>query len=159
MQCPYCGMNDSKVINTTPDTQGGIRRRRECKNCQMRYSTYERAVLSIPLLVKHNGDREEFNREKLVHGIRMACAKRPVPAVEITRLAEQIETALQQMGCEEVPSRMVGDMVVRGLRDLDEIAYIRYALIYLDLSTLDSVRAEIDKLVDSRVVMVAAVPE
>jgi transcriptional repressor NrdR len=146
MQCPYCGAEDSKVINTTPDVQGGIRRRRECKSCQMRYTTYERPVLTTPLLVKHDGDREEFDREKLIHGIRMACAKRPVPAVAITRLADHIEAALQQMGADEVPSRLVGDMVVNGLRDLDEIAYIRYALIYLGVNQLDTIRSEIDRL-------------
>lgn len=145
MQCPYCGTNDSKVINTVQDAQG-VRRRRECKRCDLRYTTYERAVLSTPLLIKQDGNREEFNREKLIHGIRMACAKRPVPAQAINQLAGKIETALQQMGCEEVASRVVGDMVVRGLRDLDEIAYIRYALIYLDLNNLASFRDEIDRL-------------
>lgn len=146
MQCPYCGAEDSKVINTTPDPQGGIRRRRECKSCETRYTTYERPIVTTPLLVKHNGDREVFDRDKLTHGIRMACAKRPVPAAAITRLADHIETALQQMGAEEVPSRVVGDMVVNGLRDLDEIAYIRYALIYLGVNQLDTIRCEIDRL-------------
>ncbi len=149
MQCPFCGACDTRVINTTHD-EDGIRRRRECKECGLRFTTHERALLSTPLLIKHDGNREEFNRDKLVHGIRMACAKRPVPAVEINRLAERIESALQQMGAEEVPSRIVGDMVVRGLRDLDEIAYIRYALIYLEVSSLESVRSEIDRLLAAR---------
>lgn len=146
MQCPYCGAEGSKVINTAPDPQGGIRRRRECKACEMRYTTYERAVLTTPLLVKQDGNREEFNREKLVRGIRMACAKRPVPAPDITTLVDRIEAALQQMGTDEVPSRVVGDMVVNGLRDLDEIAYIRYALIYLGVNHLDTIRCEIDRM-------------
>lgn len=146
MQCPYCSADPSKVINTIHDQQGGIRRRRECKACGLRYTTYERAVLYTPLLVKANGDREEFSREKLTHGIRMACAKRRVPALAINRLVDQIETALQQNGADEIPSRVVGDMVVRGLRDLDEIAYIRYALIYFEVNSLESIRAEIDRL-------------
>lgn len=149
MQCPFCGACDTRVINTNHD-EDGIRRRRECKECGLRFTTHERALVSTPLLIKHDGNREEFNREKLVHGIRMACAKRPVPAVEINRLAERIESALQQMGAEEVPSHIVGDMVVRGLRDLDEIAYIRYALIYLEVSSLESVRSEIDRLLAAR---------
>jgi transcriptional repressor NrdR len=150
MNCPYCGAEDSKVINTTHDPQGGVRRRRQCKVCELRYTTYERALLSTPLLVKQDGNREEFDREKLIHGIRMACAKRPVTAVAITRLADQIETALQQMGVDEVPSRAVGDMVVCGLREIDDIAYIRYALIYYKLSDLGGIRSEIDKLLTIR---------
>ncbi len=146
MECPYCGAADTKVIHTAREEGGSIRRRRECKACGIRFNTYERPELTTPLLVKHDGDREEFNRDKLIHGIRMACAKRPVPASAITRLADDVEQALQQMGCDEVPSRLVGDMVVRGLRELDTIAYIRYALIYLQLNNLDSVLSEIDRL-------------
>lgn len=107
-------------------------------------------MLSTPLLVKQNGDREEFERDKLINGIRMACAKRPVPAVAITELADQIELTLQQMSVDEVASRVVGDMVMQGLRDLDEVAYIRYALIYLDLNNLETVRSEIDRLVAAK---------
>lgn len=146
MECPFCGAGDSKVIHTTRDESGSIRRRRECKTCSGRFNTYERTEFATPILIKHDGDREEFDRDKLIHGIRMACAKRSVPAAAITRLADDIERSLQQLGCEEVPSRMVGDMVVRGLREIDEIAYIRYALIYLQLSNLDGVISEIDRL-------------
>lgn len=147
MQCPFCSASDSKVINTVHEVGGGIRRRRECKACGLRYTTYERAELTTPLLVKQDGDRESFDRDKLINGIRMACAKRPVPAVAINRLADRIEQALQQMGADEVSSRVVGDMVLRGLRDLDEIAYIRYALIYLGLNSLETISREIDKLI------------
>ncbi len=146
MECPNCGADGSKVISTTRDSNSSIRRRRKCKACDTRFTTFERLQMATPLLIKHDGDREEFNRDKLVHGIRMACAKRPVSAAEIVRMADDIEQQLQQLGCDEVPSRMVGDMVVRSLRDLDEIAYIRYALIYLKLSNLDGVIGEIDRL-------------
>ena len=146
MECPNCGADGSKVIHTTRDEGGSIRRRRECKACGERFNTYERAELITPMLVKHDGDREEFDRDKLIHAMRMACAKRQVPAAAILRLADDIEFSLQQMGCDEVPSRMVGDMVMRGLRDIDTIAYIRYALIYLQLNNLDSVLLEIDRL-------------
>jgi transcriptional repressor NrdR len=151
MLCPYCGADGSKVISTKHDTSGSIRRRRQCQSCNNRFTTFERAATATPLLIKHDGDREEFNREKLVNGIRMACAKRPVSAAAITRLAEEIEQNLQQLGCDEVPSRTVGDMVVRGLRDLDKIAYIRYALIYLQLSNLEGVLSEIDRLMALKV--------
>ncbi|MBZ0299832.1 MAG: transcriptional regulator NrdR [Anaerolineae bacterium] len=146
MECPYCGADGSKVIHTTRDVGGSIRRRRECKSCGVRFNTFERAELTTPMLIKHDGNREEFNREKLIHAIRMACAKRPVSASAITCLAEGIEHALQQLGCDEVPSQTVGDMVVRGLRELDQVAYVRYALIYLQLNNLDGVLNEIDRL-------------
>lgn len=146
MNCPYCGAEDSKVISTVRDSQESIRRRRECKVCLFRFTTHERIALSTPMLIKQDGNREQFDREKLIKGISMACAKRPVPAVSITRLADYIESTLQQMGVDEVPSRTVGDMVVSGLRELDEIAYIRFALIYYRLSNISSVRCEIDKL-------------
>ena len=145
MECPYCGADGSRVIHTTRDESGSIRRRRECKVCGERFNTFERAELMTPLLVKHDGNREEFDRDKLMHGIRMACAKRPVPASDINHLIDDIEFNLQQMGCDEVPSRLIGDMVVRGLREIDTIAYIRYALIYLQLNNLDSVLTEIDR--------------
>lgn len=146
MHCPVCNSADSKVIATVKEPGGEVRRRRECKTCGMRFSTLERIESATPLLVKQNGDREQFDREKLITGIRMACAKRPVPAAAINCVADDIEAVLRQTGADEVPSRTVGDMVVRRLRDLDEIAYIRYALIYLGLNNLESVRSEIDRM-------------
>ncbi len=90
MRCPYCGVEDSKVIDTTHDAKGGVRRRRECQNCGQRFSTYERAILSTPLLIKQDGTRQEFDREKLLRGIRISCAKRPVSAADIERLAGEM---------------------------------------------------------------------
>ena len=149
MRCPYCQHQDSKVIDTTHDNHGGIRRRRECLGCGQRFSSYERAILSTPLLVKRDGTREEFDREKLVRGIRISCAKRPVSAADIERLVGQVEAELQKMGKAEVPSRIVGDMVIDGLKELDQIAYIRYAIVYLRLDDLHSLRDEIDRLLES----------
>jgi transcriptional repressor NrdR len=146
MKCPYCEHKKTRVIDTSHDTRGGIRRRRVCANCNQRFSTYERAVLATPLLVKRDGTREEFSSEKLMGGIRVACAKRPVAAVDIEQLVGEIEAELQQMGKSEVPSRLVGDKVIRRLKELDEVAYIRYAIVYLRLDDLDSVRGEIDHL-------------
>ena len=146
MKCPYCEHEKTRVIDTSHDTRGGIRRRRVCVNCNQRFSTYERAVLATPLLVKRDGTREEFSREKLMGGIRVACAKRPVAAVDIEQLVGEIEAELQQMGKSEVPSRLVGDKVIRRLKELDEVAYIRYAIVYLRLDDLESVRSEIDHL-------------
>ena len=148
MRCPYCQGEDCRVVDTSHDARGGIRRRRECNNCSQRFSTYERAILANPLLVKQDGTREEFDRDKLLSGIRISCAKRPVSAAEIERLVGEIESALQAMGRAEVSSRVVGDMVIAGLKEMDQVAYIRYAIVYLGLDDLRSIRDEIDHLLE-----------
>ncbi len=148
MRCPYCQNDDSKVLDTSHDSHGGIRRRRECLKCSQRFSSYERPILSTPLLVKADGAREEFDREKLARGVRIACAKRPVSAADIERLIGQVETDLQKMGKAEVSSRVVGDLVINRLKGLDQIAYIRYAIVYLRLSDLHALRNEIDHLLE-----------
>jgi transcriptional repressor NrdR len=150
MRCPYCKHDQSRVIDTNHDTRGGVRRRRECEVCGQRFSTYERPILTTPLIIKQDGTREEFDREKLVRGIRISCAKRPVSAADIDRLVGEIEAALQAMARAEVSSRVVGDMVIAGLKELDQIAYIRYAIVYLGLDDLRSIRQEIDRLLDSQ---------
>jgi transcriptional repressor NrdR len=126
-----------------------VRRRRECDACGQRFSTYERPILATPLIIKQDGTREEFDREKLIRGIRISCAKRPVPAADIDRLVGEIEAALQAMGRAEVSSRVVGDMVIAGLKDLDQIAYIRYAIVYLNLDHLGAIRDEINRLLEA----------
>ncbi len=146
MRCPYCQNDNSKVIDTTHDSHGGIRRRRECLNCGQRFSSYERPILATPLIVKQDETREEFDREKLERGIRIACAKRPVSATDIERLVGQVEAGLQRLGKSEISSRVVGDLVIKGLKEMDQIAYIRYAIVYLRLDDLHSLRNEIDHL-------------
>ncbi|MBN1201661.1 MAG: transcriptional repressor NrdR [Anaerolineae bacterium] len=147
MKCPYCDAeNQSRVISTTHDLQGGIRRRRECKACERRFSTYEKVLRATPLLIKSNGEREAFDREKLIRGIQISCAKRAIPAADINELVDRIETHLQNMGRDEVSSRVVGDMVIEGLKGLDPIAYIRYAIVYLGLDDLASVRDMLNTL-------------
>jgi transcriptional repressor NrdR len=146
MHCPFCNEQKSRVVDTSHDSRGGIRRRRECENCGQRYSTYERPILATPLIVKLDGTRERFDQDKLVRGIRIACAKRPVPAEDIDRLVGEIEAKLQAMGKAEVSSRIVGDMVMEGLKKLDQVAYIRFAIVYLGLDDLHAVRNEIDRL-------------
>ena len=149
MRCPYCNNIRTRVIDTTQDARGGTRRRRECEGCRERFSTYERPILATPLIVKQDGSREEFDRDKLLEGIRIACAKRPVPATDIDRLVGEIETKLQSMGRAEVSSRVVGDMVISGIKQLDQIAYIRYAIVYLGLDDLMAIRSEIDRLLEN----------
>jgi transcriptional repressor NrdR len=148
MRCPYCQNNDSKVLDTTHDSHGGIRRRRECLKCGQRFSSYERPILSTPLIIKQDGTREEFDREKLSRGIRIACAKRPVSAADIERLIGHVESELQRMGKAEISSRVVGDLAISGLKEMDQIAYIRYAIVYLRLDDLRAIRGEIDRLLE-----------
>jgi transcriptional repressor NrdR len=146
MKCPYCDHSKTRVIDTSHDTRGGTRRRRVCDKCNQRFSSYERPILATPLIVKRDGTREEFSAEKLKAGIRIACEKRPVAASDINRIIGEIEAELQQMGRAEVKSRLVGDKVISKLKELDEVAYIRYAIVYLGLHDLDSIRGEIDRL-------------
>jgi len=148
MRCPYCKKERSRVIDTSHDTRGGVRRRRECEECGQRFTTYERPIMATPLIIKQDGTREEFDRDKLIQGIRISCAKRPVSAADIERLVGEIESTLQSMGRSEVSSRIVGDMVITGLKELDQIAYIRYAIVYLGLDDLESIRSEIDRLLE-----------
>lgn len=146
MRCPYCKNDDSKVLDTIHDSRGDVRRRRECQRCEQRFSTIERPILATPVIIKLDGAREEFDRDKLVHGIRTACAKRPVSTADIERLVGEIEVSLQKMGRSEVSSRVVGDKVMAGLKQLDQVAYIRYASVYLHLDDLKEIRTEIDRL-------------
>jgi len=150
MRCPYCNHDHTRVIDTTHDSRGGIRRRRECENCHQRFSTYERPILTVPLIVKKDNTREEFDRDKLLHSVRIACARRPVSAEEIERLAGEIEAKLQHVNKLEIPSSMIGDMVIEGLKDLDLVAYIRYASVYLPLDSLQEIRNEINGLLEAK---------
>ncbi|MFL7794590.1 MAG: transcriptional regulator NrdR [Anaerolineae bacterium] len=146
MRCPYCDSGRTRVIDTTHDNRG-IRRRRVCKDCERRFSTVERAILTTPLVVKRGGgQREEFDREKLISGLRISCARRPVSAGDLERLADRVENRIRQMGKTEIPSRVIGDFVIEELKTLDPVSYIRYAIVYLGLEDLEAVREEIDRL-------------
>jgi transcriptional repressor NrdR len=148
MKCPFCAESDTKVIDTMHESSGGIRRRRECNVCGKRFSTIERAILTAPLVVKGDGRREPFDRDKLLSGIRVACAKRPISSDALEGLVNGIEARIQQSGKAEVPSKMIGDMVITGLKELDQVAYIRFAMVYLGLKDVEAVRREIDKILD-----------
>lgn len=148
MRCPFCQHESSKVVDTSHDSQGNIRRRRECLSCKQRFSSYERPILATPLIVKQDGARVQFDREKLKRGISISCVKRPVSAANIERLVGQVENELQKMGKSEVSSRVIGDKVISGLKELDQIAYMRYAMVYLQLDDLHALRAEIDRLLE-----------
>ncbi len=147
MHCPYCGASKLRVIDTTPQPDG-VRRRRLCTSCNQRFSTFESPILALPLIVKQDGAREEFDPAKLERGIRIACAKRPVSAEAIQGIIRRVEEALQKQGKAEVPSRVIGDLVISELKAIDQIAYIRYAIVYLRLDDLHALRQEIDRLLE-----------
>jgi transcriptional repressor NrdR len=145
MKCPYCDSDQTRVIDTTHDARG-IRRRRVCKDCKKRFSTVERPILTTPLVVKRGGRREEFDRQKLLSGLRISCARRPVSADDLERLVDRVENRIRQMGKTEIPTRVIGDFVIEELKELDPVSYIRYAIVYLGLEDLEAVREEIDRL-------------
>jgi transcriptional repressor NrdR len=137
MRCPYCNSPDSRVTDSRA-SDNGIRRRRECIRCGLRFTTYERVQTTALLVAKADGRREEFNREKLRVGIVKACAKRPVPYREIEKTVEDIEAELQRLGHAEIRASVLGDMVMERLRRLDRVAYVRFASVYRDFQDIES---------------------
>ncbi len=146
MRCPYCNALDSRVVDTFRDKTGRVRRRRECRVCKRRFSTIEQWIQQLPLVVKSDGTREPFDREKILRGLRIACWKRRVSATDLERLVDDVEAYILSLGRPEVSSRVIGDRVIEGLKRLDPVAYIRYAIVYLGLDDLSEVRREIDRL-------------
>ncbi len=149
MHCPYCGYGDSKVIDSRTVNES-VRRRRRCLKCERRFTTYERLEPYGLLVVKKDGRRESFNRNKLLTGLRKAFEKRPLSAETVERVAEEIESEIQSLGKAEVPSSLIGEIVMERLRQLDEIAYIRFASVYRAFKDIDSLKAELDRLEDLR---------
>jgi transcriptional repressor NrdR len=137
------------VIDTTRK-EHSIRRRRECKGCDKRFSTMERAIMTAPLVVKRDGRREAFDRDKVLSGLRVACARRPVSAGDLERVADRVESHIRQIGKTEIPSRAIGDVVIQELKALDPVSYVRYAIIYLGLEDLEEVRAEVNRLLEDQ---------
>ena len=147
MFCPFCNHDDSKVIDSR-DSGDGIRRRRECIRCGLRYTTYERVQTKTLMVIKRDGRREDFNRDKLWNSLTTACAKRPLPIGSIDKLIEDIETQLTNLGKAEIPSLKIGEMVMDRLKSLDRVAYIRFASVYRDFRDIESFKQEIDTLLE-----------
>ncbi len=145
MRCPYCGYSDTKVTDSR-DADDGIRRRRECLNCGQRFTTMERSAMSELLVAKKDGRREEFSREKLMAGIRKACEKRPLAAGTTEAIVDAVELSLRQSGAPEVPSEEIGEQVMSHLRELDHIAYIRFASVYREFADLEEMQQELHVL-------------
>lgn len=139
MRCPACGHDQSRVIDSrTVQNGASIRRRRECEACGRRFTTYERIEETLPMIVKRDGRREPYSRDKLLHGLHTACRKRPVSTRDIEELADRIERSLARLDRGEVTSAYLGDRVMDGLRALDQIAYIRFASVYLSFDNIES---------------------
>lgn len=151
MNCPYCNCQDSKVIDSR-DGNEAIRRRRECLGCSARFTTYERLQTAALMVVKKDGRREEFDRDKLIGGIRKACAKRPVSEETIEQMVDDIESSLRATGKGEIASSVIGDLVMNELRRLDGVAYIRFASVYRDFADIDEVREAADAYVKLRLI-------
>lgn len=145
MKCSHCGNHDTRVVDTR-ESANGIRRRRECNVCGRRFTTQEQVVYHALTVVKRDGHKEPWRRDKLTHSVQMACAKRPVRMDDIARLVEQIETIVLQMGRREVRSEDIGRLVSEGLKSLDPVAYIRYGIVFLSLPSIATVQAEMDRL-------------
>lgn len=149
MKCPFCNYEESKVIDTrTTDDGNKIRRRRECLSCKKRFSTYE-IIETIPIVVvKKDGKRETFDRNKLFRGLLKSCEKRPVKLETIESAVDQIESALQSRQDNEVPSDVIGEYAMKHLREIDEVAYVRFASVYRQFKDIDSFKEELEKLFD-----------
>jgi transcriptional repressor NrdR len=146
MNCPYCGYHDSRVIDSR-DAGDGVRRRRQCLSCRGRFTTYERLQPVSLFVIKKDKRREAFNKEKLLTGIRKACEKRYLPSGAVDKLADDIESELYQMGRTEIPTAVIGDMVMEKLKALDYIAYIRFASVYLDFGDIADLKKAVDNLI------------
>lgn len=149
MRCPYCQHPDSDVIDTRKLNSGeSIRRRRKCASCGRRYTTYERVESVSITVVKKNGEREPYEREKLMRGVRTACYRRPIPAQALEALANDVEAELMARDEPEVPSSMIGDLVMRRLREIDDVAYIRFASVYRSFADIGKLREAVDELLE-----------
>ena len=147
MNCPFCGAIDTKVIDSRLVTEGNhVRRRRECITCEERFTTYESAELVMPRIIKQGGIREPFNEDKLMAGLTKALEKRPVSIEKVEEAITRIKASLRATGEREIQSRDVGEQVMKELRNLDEVAFVRFASVYRSFKDLNEFRAEIDRL-------------
>ena len=151
MKCPFCGYTESKVIDSRPAEEGAtIRRRRECLACQKRFTTYE-IIERLPMVVvKRDGSRESFDRVKLINGMVRACEKRPVSLAQLEKIADEIEQELQGNLEREISTVTIGEMVMDRLKDVDEVAYVRFASVYRSFKDINTFMEELTKLLNSR---------
>ncbi len=151
MQCPRCQHNGSRVVDSRPaDENTAIRRRRECENCKFRFTTFERLEQSPILVVKKNGTREEFSREKLLRGLRRAFEKRPVTAEEQEKIVNRVEYQIRDRGDSEIESTKIGEFIMHELAEVDDVAYIRFASVYRQFKDIEVFMKEMEELAKKR---------
>ena len=146
MKCPFCGNDNTKVIDSRPTDDSSIRRRRQCESCGKRFTTYEK-VETMPLIViKKDNNREPYDREKIVAGIVRSCHKRPVSISSINAMVDEIETKIFNIGEKEIPTTTIGAIVMEELKKLDEVAYVRFASVYREFKDVNTCMDEIKKI-------------
>ena len=151
MKCPFCHDLENRVIDSRLTKDGGIiRRRRECVHCKRRFTTYERVEEMLPMIVKKDGRREIFDRQKIIAGLKKACEKRPVSSAAVEQTADRIEQALQERGDKEVPSSVIGEAIMRELHKLDQVAYVRFASVYREFKDVNEFMHELQDLIKER---------
>ena len=149
MRCPFCQHMDDRVIDSRLSKEGDmIRRRRECTHCLRRFTTYERVEETLPLVIKKDGRRENFDRGKILAGLHKACEKRPISVETLEKLVDRIEQKLQEGGEREVPSRVVGEQIMLELQNLDEVAYVRFASVYRSFKDVNEFMSEVKELLE-----------
>ena len=147
MRCPFCNCEDTKVIDSRPaEEQNAIRRRRECVSCGKRFTTYERLETFPLMVIKKDDTREPYDREKAEAGILRACHKRPVSTAQVSKLLDDLENQLFNTGSKEIPASMIGEIIMEKLRELDAVAYVRFASVYREFKDVDTFAEEITKL-------------
>lgn len=149
MRCPFCQHIDDRVIDSRLSKEGGmIRRRRECANCQRRFTTYERVEETMPLVIKKDGRRQTFDRGKILAGLHRACEKRPISVETLEKVVERIEQRLEEAGEREVQSREIGEQIMQELQNLDEVAYVRFASVYRSFKDVNEFMNEVKELLE-----------
>ncbi len=151
MKCIFCGGLDSKVVDSRLSEDGTtIRRRRECLNCGKRYTTYEKVEFAPVLVIKNSGNRQAFDSAKIKAGIMKACEKRPVPMVKIEKIVSDIEKVIHNSFAQEITSKRIGEMVMEALKDVDEVAYVRFASVHREFKDINTLLSEIETLVQNK---------
>ncbi len=147
MQCPFCNHLENKVVDSRLSKEGeAIRRRRECLSCQRRFTTYERIEDMLPSVIKKDGRREPFDRQKILQGLKKACEKRPISVDALEAVVERIEKKIQELGKSEIPTQVIGEEVMKELHQLDQVAYVRFASVYREFKDLSEFMNELKEL-------------
>ncbi len=147
MKCPFCSHDDTRVVDSRLGKEGNnIRRRRECISCERRFTTYERVEETLPLVVKKDGRREVFDRQKIISGIQRACEKRPVSVATIEKVVDQMEMTLQESGEKEIDASRIGEAVMEALQSIDEVAYVRFASVYRQFRDINEFMSELKEI-------------